>query len=266
MFDARVVGPKSGERVLLLHGFPQTSFEWRSQLTALAGAGYRAVAPDQRGYSPGARPPDVASYGIDAIAGDALGMADALGYERFHVVGHDWGAVVAWVLATVAPERVQTLTALSWPHPGAFAEALADTQSCQYRASSYFDVYTKENVTLAELLQASSGTSAGPPDGALEYFTKVAGNPQALDAALDWYRANVAGRRVAETIPLGTVRVPTLFVWGSADGAFCRDVAEGSAAYVSAPYRFVALEGAGHWLPEANALQVNEELLRHVSR
>ncbi len=108
--------------------------------------------------------------------------------------------------------------------------------------------------------------SAGPPDGALEYFTKVAGNPEALNAALDWYRANVAGRRAADTVPLGTIAVPTLFMWGAADAAFCRDVAEASAAYVSSAYRFVALEGAGHWLPEANAAQVNEELLRHVSR
>ena len=94
-FDVRMAGPDDGEVVILLHGFPQTSYEWRHQLGALAEAGYRAVAPDQRGYSHGARPPDVEDYTVSLLVGDVLGLADAIGAERFHVVGHDWGAAVA---------------------------------------------------------------------------------------------------------------------------------------------------------------------------
>src|SRR5207244_639881 len=101
------------ELVLLLHGFPQTSFSWRNQLVALAVAGYRAVAPDQRGYSPGARPADVGEYRVERLVGDVLGFADALGVERFHLVGHDWGGAVAWQVAGRHPERLLTLTSLS---------------------------------------------------------------------------------------------------------------------------------------------------------
>ena len=113
VFDARAEGPADGELVLLLHGFPQTSLSWRHQLGALAAAGYRAVAPDQRGYSPGARPADVAEYRIERLVGDVLGFADALGVERFHLVGHDWGGAVAWQVAGRHPERLRTVTSLS---------------------------------------------------------------------------------------------------------------------------------------------------------
>nr|MCH9683850.1 alpha/beta hydrolase [Deltaproteobacteria bacterium] len=120
VFDARAAGPADGELVLLLHGFPQSSYEWRGQLSALGEAGYHAVAPDQRGYSPGARPPELMDYAVGELVGDVVGIADALGANAFHVVGHDWGAGVAWATAAVFPDRVMTLTALSIPHIDAF--------------------------------------------------------------------------------------------------------------------------------------------------
>jgi pimeloyl-ACP methyl ester carboxylesterase len=250
--------------VLLLHGFPQTSYEWMAQLKALARAGYRAVAPDQRGYSPGARPADVASYNVIALVGDTLGMATALGYERFHLVGHDWGGGVAWGVAGVAPERVRTLTALSTPHPAALATALADTASCQYQASAYFDILSDPNASLASLAQIGVGFDGVPQDAIDEYFAKVLSQPDVLNAALNWYRANLANRVLTGTI--GAVTVPTLYMWGTADVTFCRETAEDTANYVDARYRFVPLEGAGHWLPEAASGAVNEELLAHLSR
>ncbi|MEA3055414.1 MAG: hypothetical protein QOD30_846, partial [Actinomycetota bacterium] len=123
-FEARVAGPDDGEPVLLLHGFPQTSYSWRAQLEALGAAGYRAIAPDQRGYSPGARPTEVEAYAIEHLVADVVGMADALGLERFDLVGHDWGAAVAWATAITRPDRVRSLAALSVPHPDAFRRAL----------------------------------------------------------------------------------------------------------------------------------------------
>ncbi|MBM4268330.1 MAG: alpha/beta hydrolase [Deltaproteobacteria bacterium] len=125
VFDARATGPESGELVLLLHGFPQSSLEWEAQLEALGRAGYRAVAPDQRGYSRDARPVEVEAYWQDLLAADAIAIADALGARRFHVVGHDWGAAIAWQVAMLVPERIVSLTAVSVPHPNAFANALA---------------------------------------------------------------------------------------------------------------------------------------------
>jgi pimeloyl-ACP methyl ester carboxylesterase len=264
VFDARSAGPADGELVLLLHGFPQTSYEWMAQLEALARAGYRAVAPDQRGYSPGARPPDVASYNVIALVGDTLGMATALGYERFHLVGHDWGGGVAWGVAGVAPERVRTLTALSTPHPAALATALADTTSCQYQASAYFDVLSQPNASLASLAQIGVGFDGVPQHAIDEYFAKVLSQPDVLNAALNWYRANLANRALTGTI--GAIALPTLYMWGKADVTFCRETAEDTENYVEARYRFVPLEGAGHWLPEAASEAVNDELLAHLSR
>lgn len=264
VFNARVAGPMGGDLVLLLHGFPETSYEWKSQLLALAEAGYRAVAPDQRGYSPGARPTDVDSYNIIALIGDAVGIADALDYERFHLVGHDWGGAVAWGLAGIYPDRVQTLTALSTPHPAAFSSALADTESCQYMASAYFEDLGKPDSSLADVAGIGIGFDGVPEDAVQEYMDEVLSKPEVLDAALNWYRANVADRQLAGGV--GAISVPTLYLWGTADAAFCREPAEDSANYVDAYYRFVPIEGAGHWLPEAESETVNAELLAHVRK
>jgi len=124
VFDALVAGPPAGELVVLLHGFPQTAACWARVAEALAAAGYRVLAPDQRGYSPGARPAAVRAYRMPELVGDVLALAEAAGAARFHLVGHDWGGAVAWALAGRHPERVATLTSVSTPHPRAFAAAL----------------------------------------------------------------------------------------------------------------------------------------------
>src|SRR5205807_9057314 len=134
-FDARAAGPADGELVLLLHGFPQSSWEWRSQLSALGDAGYRAVAPDQRGYSPRARPDGVERYEVEHLVADVLAIADWLGGHRFHLVGHDWGAAVAWAVGGTHPERLHTLSIVSVPHPKAFAVELACNEDQQNKSS-----------------------------------------------------------------------------------------------------------------------------------
>jgi pimeloyl-ACP methyl ester carboxylesterase len=124
VFDTLVAGPPTGEPVVLLHGFPQTAACWIRVAQALAAAGYRVLAPDQRGYSPGARPAAVRAYRMPELVADVLALAEAAGAARFHLVGHDWGGAVAWALAGRHPERVATLTSVSTPHPRAFAAAL----------------------------------------------------------------------------------------------------------------------------------------------
>src|SRR5439155_25455793 len=124
-FSARADGPRDGELVLLLHGFPETSYEWRNQLPALADAGFHAVAPDQRGYAVGARPPALDDYRVEQLAADVVGFADTLGADRFHLVGHDWGGAVAWVVGGNHGDRLQTLTVVSTPHPVPFSESIA---------------------------------------------------------------------------------------------------------------------------------------------
>lgn len=136
-FPARSAGPPDGKIVLLLHGFPESSWEWHDQIAELASAGYRAVAPEQRGYSSGARPDRVEDYSIDFLVDDVIGMADDLGANTFHLVGHDWGAIVAWHVVAVHPKRLETLTIVSVPHPTAWAAAFADPASDQPQRSAY---------------------------------------------------------------------------------------------------------------------------------
>lgn len=266
-FSARAAGPEDGELVILLHGFPETSYGWTHQLPALGEAGYRAVAPDQRGYAEGARPADVTDYEIALLVQDAIGMADALGADRFHVVGHDWGAGVAWGLAGTAPERLRSLTIVSIPHPEAFNMELTDMTSCQYQASAYFDFFVSsaaENFFLANDAAGLRGVYEGVGEDAVDEYVRVLGNPTAINAALNWYRANIEDRAF-QTGTLGTITTPTLFMWSDMDDAICREPAEATEGYVSAPYRFEVLAGVNHWIPEVGAALVEPLLLEHLA-
>ena len=267
-FDVRTAGPDDGEPVILLHGFPQTSWEWRHQIEALAGAGFRVVAPDQRGYSPGARPPDVADYALPLLVQDVLGLADAVGAERFHVVGHDWGAVVAWTVAVAARDRVITANPVSVPHPDAFARVLNDPTSCQPEASSYFDLFVQpdsEDAFLADDGALLRSVYAGIAGEAADEYVRVLGSKPALGAALNWYRANIGDRNL-QGPALGPVEVPTMFTWSDGDTALCIDGALLTGEYVSGPYRFEVLEGVNHWIPDLAAEAMSTLLLEHLSR
>lgn len=264
VFDVRAAGPVDGEGVLLLHGFPQTSIEWEAQLLALGNAGYRAVAPNQRGYSPLARPSDEASYALPLLVQDILDLADALGFETFHVVGHDWGASVAWALASNAPERLNSLTAISVPHLDAFALTRNDPESCQYSASSYMDFFVQPNSQ--DILLANDGAQlrafyTGLPESHIEDYMRVLTQPGALKAGLDWYRANLSEEN---TETLGLITPPTLYIWSTGDTALCEDGAYMTGDYVSGPYRFEVIEGVDHWVPENAADRVSEVLLEHL--
>ncbi len=261
VFHAREAGPATGPLVLLLHGFPQSSAEWKAQLPALAAAGYRAVAPDQRGYSPGARPDGVAAYHIDHLVADVLGMADALAADRFHLVGHDWGAIVAWHVAARHPNRLRSLTIVSVPHPDAFARALDPASGTdQPERSTYISGFKQpgaEDAMGEEFLRMAFGAS-GLAGHDVEDHVRVLTEPGAMRAGLDWYRAyDFLGQSAAR------IRVPTLFVWSTADPALGRDGAEWTADYVDAPYRFVIIEDGPHWLPETHPQELNRLLLEH---
>jgi pimeloyl-ACP methyl ester carboxylesterase len=268
-FDADLAGEPGAPLVLLLHGFPQTRYTWRHQLPALAAAGFRAVAPDQRGYSPGARPSGVESYAVDALLADALAIAGACGAERFHLVGHDWGGQLAWLLAARHPERVRTLTVLSRPHPAAFARALASDRQ-QSERSKHHRAFQDPNT--AALLIADGARRLrrmlrdhGVPDADAEAYVAPLSAHEAIDAALNWYRASfrgASGLSLSETPPVG---VPTLFVWGDADLTVGRAAAEATRDFVTGPYRFVVAPGAGHFLTDQVADLVTRELLAHVA-
>jgi len=263
VFDARAEGPADGEIVLLLHGFPQTSLSWRHQLGALAAAGYRAVAPDQRGYSPGARPADVAEYRIERLVGDVLGFADALGVERFHLVGHDWGGAVAWQVAGRHPERLRTVTSVSTPHPGAFRRSIQDGE--QRDKSSYILFFRSPEAEPFFLDNDAAGlralyTASGLSDDAAEEYVRVLTQPGAMTGALNWYRAVDLGL----VDGLGPITTPTMYVWSTSDPALGREAAEATAAQVEGPYRFEVLEDVSHWIPEEAPDALNALLLEHL--
>jgi pimeloyl-ACP methyl ester carboxylesterase len=270
VFEASAAGPASGRPVLLLHGFPQTRRSWSSQLAALGAAGMRAVAFDQRGYSPGARPPEVSDYRLGELVEDVMAVADTLGFERFDVVGHDWGAMVAWVAAGRYPDRVRTLTAVSVPHPWAFAHALR-ADSDQAKRSSYIEVFRRPGQVAEQRLLGEDGRGDGlramfvatgmqPDAPEVDDFVAAMVKPGALTAALNWYRA-MSPEEAADT---GTIVVPTLFVWSTADNAIGRRSAEACGQFVSGPYRFEVLEDVSHWIPETAPDALNRLLLEHL--
>lgn len=266
-FDAWIEGPETGALVLLLHGFPQSRHTWREQLPALAAAGYRAIAPDQRGYSPGARPDPatVANYAYDKLIADAIDIVAACGgaRQRFHLVGHDWGGQISWGVAAHHAARLASLTILSRPHPSAFLRALQAPDGEQKHRSrhhrAFFDPDTARMLTEegARRLRRNLSEAKVPAD-AVELYASVLGTPEAMEAALAWYRTE--GLRT----DLGRIAVPTLYVWGDDDHSVTRMAAEGTAEFISGPYRFVSLPGVGHFSTDQVPGRINELLLEHI--
>jgi pimeloyl-ACP methyl ester carboxylesterase len=267
-FDALVAGEDGAPLVLLLHGFPESMHMWRAQLNALADMGYRAIAPNQRGYSKGARPDprDPSRYHIDRLTEDAMAIVAASGYGemRFHLVGHDWGGALAWALADRAAERIASLTVLSRPHPNAFNRALELPDGDQAYRSRHHTAFLE--LDAADKLLADDAKSlrkalaaSGVPGSAIEEHLSLLANRDAMEAALAWYRARGAIR-----MPLGPTRVPTLYIWGNADETVGRAAAEGTVDFIAAPYRFVELEGVGHFAAEQIPERVSELMLEHL--
>ena len=268
-FDALVAGEPGAPLVLLLHGFAESMHCWRAQVEALAGAGYRAIAPSQRGYSAGARPDpsEPSNYHIDRLMDDAMAIVEASGYgeRRFHLAGHDWGGSIAWALADRFPQRLASLTVLSRPHPNAFNRALQMPDGEQAQRSRHHRRFLEPDAAdrvladdakwLRERLAAN-----GVPDTAIAAHLAVLGNKDAMEGALAWYRARGAIRG-----PLGMIKVPTLYIWGDADDTVGRIAAEGTADFVSAPFSFEVLPGIGHFAADQAPDRVSELLLRHIA-
>ncbi|HVX21828.1 MAG TPA: alpha/beta hydrolase [Acidimicrobiales bacterium] len=266
-FTARVAGPAGGRPVLLLHGFPQSSWSWRAVLPALAAAGYRAVAPDQRGYAAGARPAAVEQYGMPHLVDDVLGLADAVGADTFDLVGHDWGGMVAWVTAARHPDRVRSLAAVSTPHPAALGAVIANGEDGQADRMAYLAFFQQPDEPERQLLgDDGSGSglrelfaSTGLPVEQTDEYVAVLTQPGALTGALNWYRAMGAIGDV------GPVAVPTLYVWSTDDPALGRRAAETTVDWVTGPYRFEILDGVSHWVPEEGAPDLTRLLLEHLA-
>lgn len=260
-FDVYEGGPTDGPPVLLLHGFPQDHREFDPILPKLHAAGLRTFAMDQRGYSPGARPLPVADYKLSEPAADAIAVLDALGIESAHVVGHDWGAQIAWMLAGLHPDRVRTLTAISVPHPKALRLALTvrPAQRARFAYMAFFRSPIAERALLAgngRLLRAMMQPIAARAG----LYADAMREPGRLTGGLNWYRA-LAGSELAG---VGTITVPTTYVWSDKDGIVTLLPALRTADWVSADYELVALKGISHWIPEQAPDALAEVILRRI--
>ncbi len=253
-----------GPALVLLHGFPQDCTAWDRVAPTLHQHGLRTLAPDQRGYSPMARPRGRAAYRLRETTADVLALLDAAELKSAHVVGHDWGGIVAWALGAWHPDRVRTLTAISVPHPAAMARAMVTSD--QGLRSSYMGLFQLPFLP-ERLLHAGNGAAlrrmlrdGGLPHDAVERYVARMREPGALSAALGWYRALPWSGRD----PVGKVRVPTLHLWSTGDAFLGRTATEATAPFVDAPYRLEVLEDVTHWIPELAADRVAELVTAHI--
>jgi pimeloyl-ACP methyl ester carboxylesterase len=267
-FDVSTAGPATGPLVLMLHGFGVSRYLWDAQVEALGQAGYYTVAPNQRGYAAGARPDpaDHGKYRIDLLIADALSIVKALGDPAcFHLAGHDWGGSLSWHIADQYPERLGSLTMLSRPHPQAFNAALAMPDGEQKRRSSHHSRFLDPQAGPDNLADGAKWlrtrlAANGVPPAKIEKHLSVIGNPQAMEAALAWYRARGVTHQ-----PVGPTKVPTLYIWGNADDTVGRAAAEGTVGFIAAPYQFAELPGVGHYAADQVPDQVSELMLRHIA-
>jgi pimeloyl-ACP methyl ester carboxylesterase len=261
-FDVRDAGPADGPVVVLLHGFPQHNDSWDAVIDRLAAQGYRCLAPNQRGYSSGARPPRRRDYRIPDLVGDLGALIDASGAQQVHLVGHDWGAAVAWAAAAEMPERLKTVSPVSVPHPAAFIKSFANSRQGLASWYMYFfqlprvpewSMKWRNGAMMSKLLQQAGQTPAAAARDA-----QAMREPGALTAAINWYRAMPLSNPRAIN---QKVSVPTLYVWSDGDTALMPKSAHNTARYVDGEYRFEILPGVSHWIPDEEPDKLAELLL-----
>jgi pimeloyl-ACP methyl ester carboxylesterase len=259
-------GPPEGSLALLLHGFPEFWYGWRAQIPALTEAGYRLWIPDQRGYNRSDKPDRIADYAVDALARDAIGLIDAAERNRVVLIGHDWGAAVAWQVAMRAPERLKALVILNVPHPDVMQQHLRRSLD-QLRRSAYIGFFqllwlperllrSRNWAVLARAMQSSS-----LPDtfsaAEMDRYRKAWSQPGALTAMLNWYRA--AARVPTPPVKSKEIQVPTLVLWGARDRFLSREMARPSAEWC-ARGELTMLEDATHWLHHEKSERVNARI------
>jgi pimeloyl-ACP methyl ester carboxylesterase len=243
----RVLDEGSGPAVFLLHGWPDSHALWRNQVPALTAAGYRVIAIDLRGFGESDKPERVEAYAIPNHLADVQAVADKLGLERFALVGHDWGAGIAWAFASLVPDRVEKLVAISVGHPSAFRDADFE----QRRRSWYMLLFTHavaEQVFPRDNWQLLRAFGACPD---FDRYVADLSRPGALTASLGIYRANVPPEALflGDPMTLPPVPMPVLGIWSAGDLALTESQMTRSANFVSGPWRYERIEGCGHWIP-----------------
>lgn len=263
-FRCRLCGlENTGEPIIFLHGFPETSHLWEGMMQYFASEGYQCLAPDQRGYSAEARPKEISAYGIDQIAADAIALADNLGWQKFHLVGHDWGAGCGWTIVQLYPERVQSWSALSIPHLAAFETAKKDDPD-QKKRSSYMGFF--QTPLLPEIFFGVALSGKKPSlwkdssTAEIEDYLKVFSTFAGRKAALNWYRANHVF-----SVTYGDVFIPAIFIWGNQDPVVGKAGVDLTPQYMKGDYQLINLN-AGHALVQEKFTEVKQALFEHIHR
>lgn len=261
----RVLDAGSGPAVLLLHGFPDSATLWRHQIPPLVEAGFRTIAPDLRGFGESDKPKEKEAYQILHVLSDVAGVLDALGLARVHVVGHDWGAAIAWSLACFLPDRVERLVAMSVGHMSAFGSAPIE----QREKSWYMLLFQFEEVA-EEVLRRDGWRFFREwtrHHSECDKWIRDLERPGALTAALNWYRANVSAESLLAPVPaLPQVRADTLGLWSPGDHYLIESQMRDSAAYVDGSWRYARVEDASHWMQLDQPQVVTRHLLEFLAK
>jgi pimeloyl-ACP methyl ester carboxylesterase len=267
-------GPEDGMPVILLHGFPEFHYGWRKQIPALVAAGFRVIVPDQRGYNVSDKPKGVSAYHVDTLAKDIVGLFDHFGIQKARLVGHDWGAVVAWTVALNHPERLEKLVILNVPHPSVMKHFLLEDK--QQRKNSWYVfffqipffvewVLSKENFRNMARMLVGSGRKSTFTRSDIEAYKKAWAQPGALTAMLNWYRSIFRDslKHLFKRTPTRRVSVPTRILWGMNDVALSHEMAKPSVELCD-DGRLIFFEKATHWVQHDEADAVNKNLIEFL--
>ena len=252
-----------GPPVVLLHGFPDSGRLWRGQVPALADAGFQVIVPDLRGYGRSGKPAAVEAYSLLLIGADVTAVLADLGHKRAHVIGHDWGAALAWALASFAPDKVDHMAALSVGHPASFWRSPRQREKSWYMLLFQFPGIAERWLTEDNWANFRDWTGHPDTDGVIADLVADG----SLTPGLNWYRANVPPETwVAPPLVLPPVQAPVMGVWSTGDMALTETQMTESARQVAGPWRYERLEGAGHWMQLEEPDQVNRLLLDFLPR
>lgn len=269
-------GPENGTSVVLLHGFPEFHYGWRKQIPALVDSGFRVIVPDQRGYNLSDKPKGISAYGVNTLARDVIGLFDHFGIQKARLVGHDWGAAVAWTVALNHPERLEKLAILNVPHPDVMTRFVLK-DPVQRRKSWYIFFFQipyyvewilsmRNYANLERMLTGSGRKHTFTPADLVEY-KKAWSQKGALTGMLNWYRAAVrSGLRYAlrrKNMPARRVKVPTLMLWGKRDIALSVDMLQPSIQLCDQG-KFVLFDKATHWVQHDEPDEVNKRLIEFL--
>ena len=269
---AAAAGPEDAPLVILLHGFPEFWYSWRRQIGPLVSSGYRVIVPDQRGYNLTEKTPP---YNLPVLVGDIVNLLDICGSEQVYLVGHDWGAMVAWMLAGLYPERVRRLVILNVPHPDALSRALWGGNLRQLLRSWYIFFFQipglpekllgrRDHAVMERMLQRSSNPGTFEPQDLL-FYREAWSQPGALSAMIGWYRQMFRSAVQFAHRDYGfRVQTPTRILWGEQDTALGVELAEQSLVWLDQG-DLVRFPDATHWIHQDLPDIVNQQILEHFS-